>query len=50
MAKRSAGVLLYRQEDGVLQVLIFEGAVTKRYRITPGSDTSIQTLLAGAAK
>jgi hypothetical protein len=31
-------------KDGVLQVLATEGAVMKRYRITPGADTSVATM------
>jgi hypothetical protein len=34
--------------DGALQILRFDGATAKRYRITPGSGTSIETALAAA--
>ena len=34
--------------DGALQSLAFDEASAKRYRIVPGSGTSIQTALAAA--
>jgi hypothetical protein len=34
--------------DGSLKLVTFEGAVTKRYRIIPGADSTIDTVLAAA--
>jgi hypothetical protein len=34
--------------DGALQLLVFEGPVAKRYRITPEANTSIESVLANA--
>ena len=34
--------------DGALQILLFDGATAKRYRITPGSTAGIDTALAAA--
>jgi WD40-like Beta Propeller Repeat len=34
--------------NGALQLLVFEGPMTKRYRITPGADSNIDSVLAAA--
>jgi hypothetical protein len=34
--------------DGALRLVVFEGAVAKRYRVTPGTDTNIDAVLAAA--
>jgi hypothetical protein len=34
--------------DGALRLVVFEGPVAKRYRITPGNDTNIDVVLAAA--
>jgi hypothetical protein len=34
--------------DGALRLVVFEGPVAKRYRITPGTDTNIDVVLAAA--
>jgi hypothetical protein len=34
--------------DGALMLIVFEGPVTKRYRITPGVDSNIDQVVAAA--
>lgn len=34
--------------DGALRLVVFEGPVTKRYRVIPGTDTNIDVVLAAA--